>query len=45
VGEEMEAMFQQDLQDSRPITEQDLFSWPLHERALGSIFSWFHSYL
>jgi len=45
VGEEMEAMFQQDLMDSQPITGEDLWCWPLHERALGSIFSWFRSYL
>ena len=45
VGEEMEAMFQQDLRDSEPITEKHLSSWPLHERALGSIFSRFRSYL
>jgi len=45
VGEEMELIFQQDLRDSQPITEQDLSSWPLHERALGAFFSWFRSYL
>jgi hypothetical protein len=45
VGEEMEAIFQQDLQDSKVITEKDLTSWPLHERALGAFFSWFRSYL
>jgi cardiolipin synthase len=45
VGEEMEAIFRQDLQDSKPIMEQDLTSWPSHERALGSFFSWFRSYL
>jgi hypothetical protein len=27
------------------ITEKDLTSWPLHERALGAFFSWFRSYL
>jgi len=45
VGEEMEKMFQQDLTDSVLLTEADLSRWPLHERALGSFFSWFRSYL
>ncbi len=45
VGKEMEEMFQQDLSDSRPITLKELSSWPFHERALGTIFSWFRSYL
>ncbi len=45
VGEEMEAIFQQDLQDSKLITEKDLTSWPIHERALGGFSPWFRSYL
>jgi cardiolipin synthase len=44
-GREMEAMFQQDLSDSRPVTLKELSTWPFHERALGTIFSWFRSYL
>jgi cardiolipin synthase len=45
VGEEMERIFQHDLQDSAAVTEEDLCCWPLHERALGTFFSWFRSYL
>lgn len=45
VGKEMEEMFQQDLSDSRPVTLEEISSWPFHERALGTIFSWFRSYL
>ena len=45
VGEEMERIFAHDLQDSKPITEEDLLRWPLHERLLGNFFSWFRSYL
>jgi cardiolipin synthase len=45
VGEEMEGIFQHDLQDSVAVTEEDLSRWPLHERALGTFFSWFRSYL
>jgi cardiolipin synthase len=45
VAEEMERIFARDLMDSRPITAEDLFRWPLHERALGTCFSWFRSYL
>ena len=45
MGNEMEEMFRQDLLDSTPITEADQATWPLHERALGTFFSWFHSYL
>jgi cardiolipin synthase len=44
-GKEMEAMFQQDLSDSRPVTLKELSTWPFHERALGTIFSWFRPYL
>jgi len=45
LGEEMERVFVQDLADSERVAEEDLSRWPLHERALGSIFSWFRSYL
>ncbi|MBM4332875.1 MAG: cardiolipin synthase B [Deltaproteobacteria bacterium] len=45
LGNEMEEMFCQDLKDSTPITEEDQSRWPLHERALGTFFSWFRSYL
>ncbi len=45
VGKEMEEMFQQDLSDSRPVTLEEISRWPFHERALGTIFSWFRSYL
>ena len=45
VGEEMERIFQRDLEDSAPVTEEDLSRWPLHERALGTFFSYFRSYL
>lgn len=45
VGKEMEEMFQQDLSDSHPVTLKEISSWPFHERALGTIFSWFRSYL
>ena len=45
VGEEMERVFQHDLTDSVPVTEEDLSRWPLHERALGTFFSYFRSYL
>jgi cardiolipin synthase A/B len=45
VGEEMERIFQHDLEDSAPVTEEDLSRWPLHERALGTFFSYFRSYL
>jgi cardiolipin synthase len=45
VGEEMERIFQHDLNDSVPVMEDDLSRWPLHERALGTFFSYFRSYL
>ena len=45
VGEEMERVFQNDLKDSSPVREEDLARWPLHERALGTFFSYFRSYL
>jgi len=45
VGEEMERVFEHDLKDSVPVTEEDLSRWPLHERALGTFFSYFRSYL
>jgi len=45
VGAEMEKIFQRDLEDSTAVTEKDLSRWPLHERALGTIFSYFRSYL
>ena len=45
VGEEMERIFARDLEDSAPVREEDLSRWPLHERALGTFFSWFRSYL
>jgi cardiolipin synthase len=45
VAEQMERIFTNDLTDSRPITAEDLARWPLHERALGTFFSWFRSYL
>jgi cardiolipin synthase len=45
VGEEMERVFQHDLIDSARVTEDDLSRWPLHERALGTFFSYFRSYL
>jgi cardiolipin synthase len=45
LGNEMEEMFRQDLLDSTSITEADQSTWPLHERALGTFFSWFRSYL
>ena len=45
VGEEMERVFQHDLNDSVSVTEDDLSRWPLHERALGTFFSYFRSYL
>ncbi len=45
VGEEMERIFQRDLQDCVAVTEEDLSRWPLHERAIGTFFSWFRSYL
>lgn len=45
LGAEMERLFQHDLRESRPIQEEDLARWPFHERALGTFFSWFHSYL
>jgi len=45
VAEEMERIFTHDLMDSRPITAEDLLRWPPHERALGTFFSWFRSYL
>lgn len=44
-GKEMEELFQQDLLESIPITEEEQSRWPLHERALGTFFSWFRSYL
>lgn len=44
LGREMEELFQQDLTESIPITEEESH-WPLHERALGTFFSWFRSYL
>lgn len=45
LGNDMEEMFRQDLLESTPITEADQSAWPLHERALGTFFSWFRSYL
>jgi cardiolipin synthase len=45
VAEEMERIFTHDLMDSRLITAEDLLRWPPHERALGTFFSWFRSYL
>jgi cardiolipin synthase len=45
VGQEMEEMFEQDLADSRAITLEEISSWPIHERALGTVLSWFRSYL
>jgi cardiolipin synthase len=45
VGGEMERVFQHDLKDSVPVREDDLSRWPLHERALGTFFSYFRSYL
>ena len=45
VGKEMEEMFQQDLSESRPGTLKEIWNWPFHERALGTILSWFRSYL
>ena len=45
VGKEMEEMFKQDLSDSRPVTLKEISDWPIHERALGTVFSWFRSYL
>ncbi|MGB9700767.1 MAG: phospholipase D-like domain-containing protein [Thermodesulfobacteriota bacterium] len=45
LGKEMEELFQQDLLESIPITEEEQSRWPLHERALGTFFSWFRSYL
>ena len=45
VGEEMERIFQHDLEDSAPVTEEVLSRWPLHERALGTFLSYFRSYL
>ena len=45
LGEEMERIFVHDLQGSKLVTDEDLSRWPLHERALGSFFSWFRSYL
>ncbi|MDH4264951.1 MAG: hypothetical protein OEW45_04875 [Deltaproteobacteria bacterium] len=45
LGNDMEEMFRQDLLESTPITEADQSAWPLHERVLGTFFSWFRSYL
>lgn len=45
LGSEMEELFQQDLLESILITEEEQSHWPLHERALGTFFSWFRSYL
>ena len=45
LGEEMEGIFMHDLADSTRLTEKDLSRWPIHERALGTFFSWFRSYL
>lgn len=45
LGREMEELFRQDLLESIPITEEEQSRWPLHERALGTFFSWFRSYL
>lgn len=45
LGREMEELFRQDLLESLLITEEEQSRWPLHERALGSFFSWFRSYL
>jgi|YelNatPaOPRAMG01_1025707.scaffolds.fasta_scaffold49277_2 cardiolipin synthase len=45
LGEEMEELFRQDLAESIPITKEEQSRWPLHERALGTFFSWFRSYL
>jgi len=45
LGETMEEMFRQDLLDSNPVTQEDLRRWPFHERALGTFFSRFRSYL
>ncbi len=45
LGNDMEEIFRQDLLECTPITEADQSAWPLHERALGTFFSWFRSYL
>jgi len=45
VGGEMERVFQLDLLDSAPVTEDDLSRWPLQETALGTNISYFRSYL
>ncbi len=45
LGREMEDLFHQDLLESIPINEEEQSRWPLHERALGTFFSWFRSYL
>jgi len=45
LGNDMEEIFRQDLLESTPITEADQSTWPLHERAWGTFFSWFRSYL
>lgn len=45
LGKDMEELFRQDLTESIPITKEEQSDWPLHERALGTFFSWFRSYL
>jgi cardiolipin synthase A/B len=45
VAEEMEKIFASDLADSALVTEEEIAGWPLHQRALGTFFSWFRSYL